>query len=120
MLNISFDTDQQILEHLAKSDVRAFDFIYQKYFQKLYGVAYKRLQNHELTEEVIQELFISLWERRGRMPKSGDRLLRPIYLEQTEGNVKIMEMIDCLNGPDLDTSENFMFREYRGHWKEAA
>ena len=64
MLNPTFDTDQQILEHLAKSDVRAFDFLYEKYFSKLYGAAYKRLQNRELTEEVVQELFISLWERR--------------------------------------------------------
>ncbi|MDZ7900574.1 MAG: RNA polymerase sigma-70 factor [Arcicella sp.] len=71
MTNISFDTDQQILEHLAKSDARAFDFIYQKYFQKLYGAAYKRLQNRELTEEVIQELFISLWERRAELNISG-------------------------------------------------
>lgn len=71
MTNISFDTDQQILQHLAKSDARAFDFIYQKYFQKLYGAAYKRLQNRELTEEVVQELFISLWERRSELTISG-------------------------------------------------
>ena len=65
MLNSTFNTDQQILEHLAKNDVQAFDFLYNKYFSKLYGAVYKRLQNRELTEEVIQELFISLWERRG-------------------------------------------------------
>ena len=64
MLNPIFDTDQQIIEHLAKSDVRAFDFLYNKYFSKLYSAVYKRLQNRELTEEVVQELFISLWERR--------------------------------------------------------
>lgn len=65
MLSTTFNTDQQILEHLAKNDVQAFDFLYNKYFSKLYGAVYKRLQNRELTEEVIQELFISLWERRG-------------------------------------------------------
>lgn len=64
MLSPHFDTDQQVLEHLAKSDVRAFDFLYEKYFSKLYGAVYKRLQSRELTEEVVQELFISLWERR--------------------------------------------------------
>lgn len=64
MLNPTFDTDPKILEHLAKSDVRAFDFLYETYFSKLYGAVYKRLQNRELTEEVVQELFISLWERR--------------------------------------------------------
>ena len=64
MLNPTFDNDQLIIQHLAKDDVRAFDFLYQKYFSKLYGVVYKRLQNRELTEEVVQELFVSLWERR--------------------------------------------------------
>lgn len=59
-----FDTDQEILTSLAANDARAFDFLYQKFFSKLYAAAYKRLQNRELTEEVIQDLFISLWERR--------------------------------------------------------
>ena len=64
MFSPTFDTDQQILQHLAQDDVRAFDFLYQKYFSKLYGAIYKRLQNRDLTEEVVQDLFISLWERR--------------------------------------------------------
>jgi RNA polymerase sigma-70 factor (ECF subfamily) len=58
MLDSIFDTDQKILMHLAQSDVRAFDFLYQKYFSKLYGAVYKRLQNRELTEEIVQELFL--------------------------------------------------------------
>lgn len=62
-----FDTDQEILTSLAESDARAFDFLYQKFFPKLYAAAYKRLQNRELTEEVIQELFVSLWERRKQL-----------------------------------------------------
>lgn len=64
MTNSIFDTDQKILSHLSQGDVNAFDFLYQKYFSKLYGAVYKRLQNRELTEEIVQELFISLWERR--------------------------------------------------------
>ena len=64
MINTIFDTDQKILSHLSQGDVNAFDFLYQKYFSKLYGAVYKRLQNRELTEEIVQELFISLWERR--------------------------------------------------------
>ncbi len=63
----TFDTDQEILLSLSQSDARAFDFLYQKFFPKLYAAAYKRLQNRELTEEVIQELFISLWERRKQL-----------------------------------------------------
>lgn len=64
MINSIFDTDQKILFHLSQGDVNAFDFLYQKYFSKLYGAVYKRLQNRELTEEIVQELFVSLWERR--------------------------------------------------------
>lgn len=34
---------------------------------------------------------ISLWERRGRIPKASDRLLKLVYLEKINGNVKVAQ-----------------------------
>ena len=58
------DTDQQLLTRIATGDNLAFELLYRRYFSKLYGSVYKRLQDRPQTEEVIQELFVSLWERR--------------------------------------------------------
>jgi RNA polymerase sigma factor (sigma-70 family) len=68
MKNLPFDTDQDLLADIAKGDSRAFEILYRRYFSKLYGAAYKRLQDKELTEEVLQELFVNLWERRTSLP----------------------------------------------------
>ena len=59
-----YNSDDEILICLARDEVAAFDYLYEKFFSKLYATAYKRLKNRTLTEEVVQELFISIWERR--------------------------------------------------------
>lgn len=63
---------------------------------------------------------VSLWERRGRMPRGNDRLMRLLYLEQTDGNVKIREIIDRLNGLDNEAAARLMLEERNGRWREAA
>lgn len=67
-MSLSFiDTDQQLLTRVSNGDSLAFELLYRRYFSKLYGAVYKRLQNREHTEEAIQELFVSLWERRAQL-----------------------------------------------------
>lgn len=68
MQKLPFDTDQELLANIANGDSRAFEILYRRYFSKLYGAAYKRLQDKEITEEIVQELFVSLWERRESLP----------------------------------------------------
>lgn len=68
MKKLPFDTDQDLLADIANGDSRAFEILYRRYFSKLYGAAYKRLQDKAITEEIVQELFVSLWERRASLP----------------------------------------------------
>ena len=68
MNKLPFDSDKVLLADIANGDSRAFEILYRRYFSKLYGAAYKRLQDKELTEEIVQELFVSLWERRQNLP----------------------------------------------------
>lgn len=63
---------------------------------------------------------VSLWERRGRMPRTADRLMRLIYLEHIGNNSKVREMIDRLNELDQQGLERLCFAEKAGTWKEAA
>lgn len=57
-------TEQQLLFLLAESDKEAFSIIYRKYWNELYCEAYKRLRNKEQAEDIVEEIFINLWERR--------------------------------------------------------
>jgi DNA-binding transcriptional regulator YiaG len=63
---------------------------------------------------------VSLWERRGRIPKPADRLVRMIYLEHIGNNPKVREIIDRLNEQDSNGVERLTFSTQSGRWKEAA
>ena len=64
---------------------------------------------------------VSLWERRGGIPKTADRLVRLIYLEHMGNNPKVREIIDRLNDQDREQAvERLTFSEQSGKWKEAA
>ena len=63
---------------------------------------------------------VSLWERRGRVPKVTDRLIKLIYLEHVNQNVKIRELIERLNEQDTKAQEKLRFETSDQEWKEAA
>lgn len=64
MYSFSTVTENELLESLQRGDPQAFAQIYEKYWYALYQVAFSRLKNKEVAEELVQELFIQLWERR--------------------------------------------------------
>ena len=63
---------------------------------------------------------VSLWERRGHIPKTGDRLIKALYVEHIGSNEKIRELIDRINALDITAKEKFEFEQSKEHWKEAA
>jgi RNA polymerase sigma-70 factor (family 1) len=57
-------TDEQLLALLKTSDEAAFMEIYARYGEKLFAIAYNYSKHKEMAEEVVQDLFLSLWNRR--------------------------------------------------------
>lgn len=55
--------DDNALVQLAKSDERAFTEIYRRYYSVLLNVAIKRLETKPLAEDLVQEIFISLYQK---------------------------------------------------------
>ncbi|WP_353197723.1 RNA polymerase sigma-70 factor, partial [Parapedobacter defluvii] len=54
----------QLLEALRNGDVKAFEQIYLQMGEKLLHYVHSRVQNREVSEELVQEIFVSLWSRR--------------------------------------------------------
>jgi RNA polymerase sigma-70 factor (family 1) len=52
-----------ILASLREGDMEAFKHIYDTYWPKLYGYVYNRLKSKEAAEEIIQEVFFTLWRK---------------------------------------------------------
>jgi len=58
-------SDQELLSLLREGDATAFRLIYDRYWDKLYVIARKRLNDALEAEEVVQDIFCNLWRKRG-------------------------------------------------------
>ena len=56
-----------LLDRLCQGDREAFEVIYRKYVRELYQAAYKRLENREQSEDLVQDVFYRLWNRREQL-----------------------------------------------------
>jgi RNA polymerase sigma-70 factor (ECF subfamily) len=56
--------DKQLVQSLQKGNVAAFDLLFEGYSSKLYGFALKYFKNETEAEELVQEVFIKVWENR--------------------------------------------------------
>ncbi len=56
--------DRCLIRELRKGDKEAFELIFNKYKEKLYFFALGYLHSSSEAEEVIQQVFVSLWENR--------------------------------------------------------
>ena len=59
--------DLYLIRKLRKGDKEAFELIFNKYKEKLYFFALGYLHSSSESEEVIQHVFVSLWENRNTL-----------------------------------------------------
>jgi len=57
-------TDQELLGLLREDDKDAFDALYHQYANRLYVQAFKMLNDDVQSKDVIQEVFLQLWNKR--------------------------------------------------------
>jgi RNA polymerase sigma-70 factor (ECF subfamily) len=62
MIYASLD-ENDLIRLLNEGDKNAFQEIYKRYWKKLYQVAERKVRK-EIAEEIIQDIFISLWNNR--------------------------------------------------------
>jgi RNA polymerase sigma-70 factor (ECF subfamily) len=59
--------DQTLVRYLKTGDRASFTEIYDRYWEKLYFLAYSHLKSEAATEEIVQEIFLTLWKKRDRL-----------------------------------------------------
>lgn len=57
-------TDDQLWSQIALDDQDAFTAVYNRYWKVLYVRARNMLSDSDLAQDIVQEVFISLWHRR--------------------------------------------------------
>lgn len=57
-------TDPELLQLLRENNRAAYNEIYNRYWKKMLLVAWNHSRNEELAKDIVQEVFITLWEKR--------------------------------------------------------
>ncbi|RFZ84154.1 RNA polymerase sigma-70 factor [Mucilaginibacter terrenus] len=60
-------TDSELLDLFANGNDNAFADIYNRYWKRLVALAYSYTKEKFAAEEIVQEVFVSLWNRRGHV-----------------------------------------------------
>lgn len=58
------NTDDALLKMMCSDDQEAFTLIYRRYWETLFTTAAKALRSSQEAKDVVQDVFLSLWNRR--------------------------------------------------------
>ena len=61
VVDINSITDADLLFDLSKGDRVAFDILYNRYWKKVFNLAYKRVNDREIAEDIAQDIIVQLW-----------------------------------------------------------
>ncbi|PKA98793.1 RNA polymerase sigma-70 factor (ECF subfamily) [Flavobacteriaceae bacterium MAR_2009_75] len=60
-------SDEQLLDKMKLGDQESFRLIYNRYFEDLYKYTLGLVKDRQIAEDLIQELFIGLWEKKDKI-----------------------------------------------------
>jgi RNA polymerase sigma-70 factor (family 1) len=60
-------SEMQLIENLIQGDRNSFTAIYKQYWYKLFLIAQRRLNDKAVSEELIQDIFVQIWDKRASL-----------------------------------------------------
>ncbi|SHM46834.1 RNA polymerase sigma-70 factor, ECF subfamily [Chitinophaga jiangningensis] len=65
---ISIDNERDILNQIANSDEQAFTVLFNGYVHQTGKIVYAITGSKEQTEEIVQDVFLKVWNERAKLP----------------------------------------------------
>lgn len=59
---MSGDPNEILIKNLIRGDIVSFEEVYKKYNKKIFNFSLRYLKNRSDAEEIVQEVFVKLWE----------------------------------------------------------
>jgi RNA polymerase sigma-70 factor, ECF subfamily len=63
------NSDEKLMQEIKADNMFAFDMLFNKYSKRLYKFAYSILKSPEESENIVQDVFLNLWENRNKVGK---------------------------------------------------
>ncbi len=112
-------TEKELIALLKQRDEKAFSYLYDNYSGALYSIIIQILENTELANDVLQEVFINIWRKIDTYDPAKGRLytwmlniarnasidqLRSKNYQNSQKNQSLPENVDGLAGSSIQMS----------------
>jgi RNA polymerase sigma factor (sigma-70 family) len=115
-------TDQKLLLLMKESEGghTAYRMIFDRHWQRVYNLIYKRLKNTELAEDMTQDIFMKLWLRRQEVQidnlsaylATASRYAVYRCMEKQHIFVPVEDLVDVLRSQDSHTDAPLLIKEF--------
>ncbi len=61
---MQFDNEYFLARRLQSGDIKAYDFLMEKYYQSLCAYAYSLIHDHNKAEDIVQDVFVQVWMKK--------------------------------------------------------
>ena len=112
--------DHELVNELNGGDVKAFDLIFRKYYGNLCRFAYSVVRDADLSQSLVQNVFVKLWERRfvsGEIKNLAGYLTMMVknqvfdYIHDRENQHLVYEKTEP-GGPDESTENEILRKDF--------
>ncbi len=93
-----------LLNRVAQEDRHAFSELYQATHRKLFGIVYRILKRQSLSEEVLQEVYLRIWEKASAYDT---RVASPITWMATIARNRTIDEVRKNQLPESDVEVDF-------------
>ncbi len=85
---------------ISRGDVKSFELLYHKYYRRLCLYAYSLVSDDYLAEDIVQDLFVNLWQKKNTIQISGSLkgyLFRSVHNESINALKKKLSKKNSVN-----------------------
>lgn len=113
--------ENKLIQRCRRGDLDAFAVIFQIYRQRLYAVAFRLLGRHEEAEDVLQDVFVKLFDRIGqyRFDSAFSTWLHRIVVNHCYDRLKSRQHTARIDTPEMPDVSCDSQSELRWHLQQA-
>ena len=103
----AWSSDAELVEQILSGDQKAFDLLYETYFPRVYGFAFKRLRDAGEAEDVTQEVFLTVFNVLGSYRGNSSLLVWIFGITRNTVNRRFrrirprLESLDAIGAPEV-------------------
>jgi RNA polymerase sigma-70 factor (ECF subfamily) len=110
------EDERELLAAVTSGDQRAFSTLFHRYRQLVYNIGWTYTEDKGLAEDILQDVFISLWKHRGKLTRI-DNFRGYVYTIAKNRAVRVLEQLENLRGRATFTA-SFQAQYQLDHTKE--